>query len=66
MTKNVTARIGKEFSKELEEIKDKRLALGIDTKRKSTKKLTNLIIHHDAWRTIKADTIEIKLEGIRR
>lgn len=61
--KNVTARIGEDFSKELEEIKDARIEKGIDKKRKSTKRLTNLITRHKSWKTIKEDTIEINLEG---
>jgi len=63
--KNVTARIGEEFSKELEEIKDTRLERGVDKKRKSTKKLTNLIVKHRDWETIKEDTIEVKLENAK-
>ena len=58
---NVTARIGEDFSKEIEEIKDERLKRKIDKKRKSTRKLTNLIIKHDAWNKIKEDTIQINL-----
>lgn len=60
--KNVTARLGDEFSKELEEIKDERLARKIDKKRKSTRRLTNLIVKHRDWKTIKEDTIEVNLE----
>lgn len=61
--KNVTARIGEDFNKELEEIKKERIDRGIDKKRKSTKRLTNLFTKHKAWGTIKEDTIKIKLEG---
>jgi len=60
--KNKTARIGENFSKELEEIKDERLNRGIDTKRKSTRRLTDLIIKHTGFKKIKEDTIEINLE----
>ncbi len=59
---NVTARIGENFSKEIEEIKDERLKRGIDKKRKSTRKLTNLIIKHNNWEKIKEDTILINLK----
>lgn len=59
---NKTARIGEDFSNELEEVKEKRLEKKIDKKRKSTKKLTNLIIKHKYWSKIKEDLIKIKLE----
>ena len=61
--KNVTARMGGDFSRELEEIKDERLERGIDKKRKSTRRLTNLIVKHRDWKTIKEDTIEVNLEN---
>lgn len=61
--KNVTARMGDEFSKELEEIKDERINRGIDKKRKSTRRLTNLLVKHRDWKTIKEDTIEVNLEN---
>jgi hypothetical protein len=60
--KNITARIGEDFSKELEEIKDERLARKIDKKRKSTRKLTNLIVKHRDFKKIREDTININLE----
>lgn len=62
-SKNITSRIGSHFSKEIEEIKDIRLKKGIDKKRKSTRKLTNLIVRHRAWERIKEDTIEVNLEN---
>lgn len=61
MKKNVTARLGEEFSKELEEIKDERLKRGIDKTRKSTRILTNKITQHRDWKKIKEDTIELDL-----
>lgn len=59
--RSVTARIGEDFSKEVEEIKDERLKRRIDKKRKSTRRLTNLIIKHGGWGKIKEDTILINL-----
>lgn len=56
--KTVTARIGEDFNKELDDIKEERLKRNIDKKRKSTKKLTNLIIQHSGWKKIKEDTIK--------
>lgn len=61
--KNVTARIGDEFEKELEEIKKERLKRGVDKKKKSTRRLTNLLVKHRDWPTIKEDTIEVNLEN---
>ncbi len=63
--KNITARMGEDFSKELEEIKDERLNRKIDKKRKSTRRLTNLIVKHRDWKKIKEDTIEVDLENER-
>ena len=60
---NVTARIGEHFSKEIEDIKEQRLERGIDKNRKSTRKLTNLLIKHRDWKKIKEDTININLEN---
>jgi len=60
--KNITARIGEEFSKELEDIKKERVDRGIDKKKKSTRRLTNLMVKHKHFQKIKEDTIEINLE----
>lgn len=60
--KNITARIGESFSKELEEIKQERIDRGIDKKRKSTRKLTNLMVKHSDFKKIKKDTIELNLD----
>ena len=61
--KNVTSRIGEDFSNEIENIKEERINRGIDKKKKSTRRLTNLIVKHRDWKTIKEDTIEIDLEN---
>ncbi len=60
--KNVTARIGEDFSRELEDIKKERVDRGIDKKKKSTRRLTNLMVKHKDFQKIKEDTIEINLE----
>ncbi len=60
--KNVTARIGEDFNKELEDIIKKRIEIGKDKKKKSKRRLTNLIVKHRDWNTIKNDTIEVNLE----
>lgn len=59
---NVIERIGERFSKEIEEIKKIRLENNIDKKKKSTRQLTNLIIHHKYWKIIKKEMCEINLE----
>lgn len=61
---NTTKRIGVKFNKEIEEIKKDRLDSGIDKKRKSTRKLTNLIITHNSWPYIKEDLTKLKIEGM--
>ncbi len=58
----VTARIGLDFAEEMEDIKKERINKGVDKKRKSTKRLTNLLIKHKAWKKIKEDTIEVDLD----
>ncbi len=60
--KNITARIGELFNEELESIKNERLRNGMDKKKKSTKKLTNLIIRHDSWAQLKEDMINLSTE----
>lgn len=62
---NKLQRIGEDFNNEIEDIKNVRLESGIDKKRKSTRRLTNLIIKHQDWKKIKRDTINIKLEGVK-
>jgi hypothetical protein len=60
--KNHTARVGVEFTKELIEIQEARLESNIDKKKKSIRKLTDLIPHHHHWAKIKADMEKINLE----
>lgn len=60
--RNVTARIGEDFNKEIEEIKKERLDSGIDKKKRSTRRLTNLIVKHRDWKIIKEDTIKENLK----
>jgi len=52
MSKNHTSRVGEEFNKELDLIKKKRIELGIDKRKTSTRKLTNLITKHNLWREV--------------
>lgn len=59
---NITARIGETFNKEIEEIKKKRLELGVDKKKKSTRRLTDLIVKHNSWPIIKREMVKIELE----
>lgn len=52
-----TTRIGKRFHKEIEFVKDERLAKRKSKDRVSSEKLTNLIVRHKFWPTIKEDLI---------
>lgn len=59
---SIINRIGKDFNKEIENIKYERLLKGIDKKKKSTRMLTDLIIKHRDWKKIKEDTINLIIE----
>jgi len=61
--KNIIVRVGENFQSEIEEIKEERLKRKIDKKKKSTRRLTNLITQHKGWAKIKEDTIEVILEN---
>ncbi len=60
---SVTNRIGVEFNKEIEKIKEARIESGLDKKKKSTRKLTNLIVTHNSWPYVREDLIKLKIEG---
>ena len=64
-TKSKLVRIGEIFIAEIEDIKRIRLEKGIDKKKKSTRRLTNLIIKHQGWKKIKEDTINYKLGSMK-
>jgi len=61
--KNHTARIGDLFNDEMEKIITARVMSGIDKKRKSIRRLTNLITKHNSWDIIKNDLMEVKLDA---
>ena len=61
-SETVTARIGGDFDNELTEIKKERVNRKIDKKKKSTRRLTNLIVKHDDWPKMKEDLINKNLE----
>lgn len=54
---NVHRRISVKFNDNLEEIKDKRLRLGLDKNRISTRDLTDLIRRNVLWDRMKEDMI---------
>jgi hypothetical protein len=56
-------RIGDQFNMELEKIKEKRMEIGIDKKKRSTRELTNLLIKHSNWSKIREDTIMFNFEN---
>ena len=53
------ARIGNEFNEEIEKIKKTRIKLGKDKNKKSTRVLTNLILKHKHWESIKLDMVNL-------
>lgn len=59
------AKMGIIFNRELDEIKNKRLELGKDKDRRSTKELTNLITKHNYWKIIKKEIIQIESSQIK-
>lgn len=58
MEKGKLERVGEEFVKRLEYIKNKRLDNKVDKFKRSTRALTNLIIKHENWQEIELDTIK--------
>lgn len=56
--KNHTVRVGDNFHKEIEDIKQERLDNGTDQKKKSTRVLTDLLVRHNFWNKIKKEMIE--------
>lgn len=60
-----TARIGENFNKELDLIRDKRKEKRLDKKRISTHQLTNIIIKHDRWEEIKKDMMKVNLGALK-
>lgn len=60
MTIKTTARLGERFTKEINEIKEKRIEEKTDKKKKSTRFLSDLIVKHKDWKNIKKDIIKFK------
>lgn len=60
---NHTSRIGKEFNKQLDEIKMGRIYNKLDKTQKSTRVLTDLIVKHNSWGKIKDEIINYELGG---
>jgi len=57
MTVSKMSRLGNKFYETLELIKTKRVELGIDRKKVSTRALTNFMTKHSEWDRIVRDTI---------
>lgn len=57
VTENHTVRVGENFQKEIQEIKEKRIESRIDEKKKSTRVLSNLLVRHKLWPQIKEEMI---------
>lgn len=60
------SKVGENFHKEVELIKDRRLRNGKSRDRISTEKLTNMIIRHDGWQEIFNDLCNEDEERILR
>ncbi len=63
-TQSHPARLGSNFFKRIEEIKDVRLRKGSDKERISTEKVTNLIIKHKFWSEVEKDIINATKEEV--
>lgn len=63
-TQSHAARLGNNFFKRIEEIKNARLKKGIDKERISTEKVTNLIIKHNSWSDVEKDIINATSEEV--
>ena len=55
---NYKVRVGDNFKKEIKKIKEKRINLGMDKKKKSIRVLSNLLVKHKLWSIIKEDMIQ--------
>jgi len=64
-TKSHPSRIGSNFFKRIEEIKDTRLTDGKDKDRLSSEKITNLIVKHKLWKEIEKDIINATQEEVK-
>lgn len=62
----ISAKIGMQFQKEVERIKDAKLRNGTAKDRPSTQTITDLIVHAKAWEGISMDMINLGEEEIRR
>lgn len=56
--KDSLQRVDIDFLKEIENIKDERLTLGLDKNRIPTRILTRLIVKHNSWDLIKSEIIK--------
>ncbi len=63
-TKSHPSRIGSNFFKGVEKIKDARLRKGLDKERISSEKITNLIIKHKLWDKVEEDIINATPEEV--
>lgn len=66
-TRSHAARLGSNFFKKIEDIKDARLKSGKDKERISTEKVTNLIVKHKkSWNDIEKDIINATQEEVEK
>lgn len=65
-TQSHQSRIGTNFFKRVEEIKDTRLTSGKDKERISSEKITNLIVKHKFWKEVEKDIINATKEEVEK
>ncbi len=58
VSENYTVRVGDNFKKEIQIIKEERIKSGIDKKQKSIRVLSNLLVRHKLWNKIKEEMIK--------
>ena len=61
MVKNKIIRVSEDYDSEIEGIQEKRIEKGVDEKKISKPKISDLIINHKRWDEIKEDIINFNL-----
>ncbi len=57
MVKNKIIRVSEDFDSELEDIQDKRIEKGLDERKISKPRISDLLRKHELWNKIKEDLI---------
>lgn len=62
----IQSRLGINFHREIEAVKDARLKKGLSKDRPSTERITNLIVRHKLWKNISEDIITAPEEEVEK